>query len=153
MRACAGGQVGSGLARGRLVRSGALWRADARGPAPRAGRHVQRPVADGGDVRRRRHETAGERHPPVRVSEKGWLAPHAASGRSQRPRLDQATPGIAGALYREVDMLLAVAAVFAVLWLLGFIAFKVTSFAIHILLVVAVVALVAHFVTGGRRAA
>lgn len=50
-------------------------------------------------------------------------------------------------------MLLAVAALLAVLWLLGFIAFHVTSFAIHVLIALAVIALVAHVVTGGRRAA
>ncbi|MCU1607229.1 MAG: hypothetical protein JWP46_3694 [Modestobacter sp.] len=47
-------------------------------------------------------------------------------------------------------ILLIVAAVFFVLWLLGFLAFHVTVFAIHLLLIAAVIALVAHFV-GGRR--
>ena len=45
-------------------------------------------------------------------------------------------------------MLLIVALVLLVLWLLGLVAFHVTSFAIHILLLIAVVALVMHFVRG-----
>jgi len=40
--------------------------------------------------------------------------------------------------------------VLAVLWLLGVVAFHITTFAIHILIVVAVIALIAHFVTGAR---
>jgi hypothetical protein len=65
-------------------------------------------------------------------------------------------PGIPGGRIppypsQEVVMiLLIVAAVFFVLWLLGFLAFHVTVFAIHLLLIAAVIALVAHFV-GGRR--
>jgi hypothetical protein len=47
-------------------------------------------------------------------------------------------------------ILLIVAAVLAVLWLLGFLAFHVTAFAIHLLLIAAVVALVAHFAVGRR---
>lgn len=51
-------------------------------------------------------------------------------------------------------MLLAVAAVLAVLWLLGLVAFHVTAFAFHVLLLVAVIALIAHFAgTGSRRGA
>lgn len=45
-------------------------------------------------------------------------------------------------------MLLAIAIVLFVLWLLGFIAFHVTSGLIHLALIVAVIALIAHFVTG-----
>ncbi len=40
--------------------------------------------------------------------------------------------------------------VLAVLWLLGVVAFHITTFAIYILIVVAVIALIAHFVTGAR---
>ena len=47
-------------------------------------------------------------------------------------------------------MFLAVAAVLAILWLLGLVAFHVTAFAIHLLLIAAVIAVIAHFV-GGRR--
>ncbi len=49
-------------------------------------------------------------------------------------------------------MFLAIAAVLLVLWALGVLAFHVTAFAIHVLLIVAVVALVWHFVTAGRGA-
>ena len=38
-------------------------------------------------------------------------------------------------------------------WLLGFSVFHVASGFIHILLVVAVISLILHFVRGGRRAA
>jgi hypothetical protein len=46
-------------------------------------------------------------------------------------------------------MLLALAIVLAVLWLLGFTAFHVTGFAIHLLIIAAVVAVIVHFVTSG----
>ncbi len=45
-------------------------------------------------------------------------------------------------------MLLTAAIVLAVLWLLGFIVFKVTAAVIHLALFVAAVALIAHFVRG-----
>ncbi len=48
-------------------------------------------------------------------------------------------------------MLLTIAAVLAILWLLGFTAFHVTTGAIHILIVVAVVVAIVHFVQGRRR--
>ena len=38
-------------------------------------------------------------------------------------------------------------------WLLGFTVFHVTSGLIHILLVVAVISLILHFVRGGKRTA
>lgn len=47
-------------------------------------------------------------------------------------------------------MLGIIAAVLVVLWLLGFFAFHITAGAIHIVLVVAVILLVLHFVTGRR---
>lgn len=50
-------------------------------------------------------------------------------------------------------MLLMLAGVLLVLWLLGFIAFHVTAFAIHLLIIGAVIAVIAHFVMGGRRGA
>src|SRR4051794_17599848 len=62
-------------------------------------------------------------------------------------------PGRAGSPHpsQEVVMiLLVVAAVLAVLWLLGFVAFHVTAFAIHLLLIAAVIAVIAYFVTGNR---
>ena len=43
-------------------------------------------------------------------------------------------------------MLLTIALVLAVLWLLGLVAFKVTAGIIHLLVVVAVIALIMHFV-------
>jgi uncharacterized protein DUF5670 len=45
-------------------------------------------------------------------------------------------------------MLALLAAVLVVLWLLGFFAFKVASGLIHILLVVALIVVVLHFVRG-----
>jgi len=45
-------------------------------------------------------------------------------------------------------MLGIIAAVLIVLWLLGFFAFHVTSALIHVVLVVGLVLLVLHFVTG-----
>jgi hypothetical protein len=43
-----------------------------------------------------------------------------------------------------------IAAILVVLWLLGFFAFHVAGGLIHILLVIAVIAVVVHFVTGRR---
>ena len=53
----------------------------------------------------------------------------------------------------EVVVLLIVAAVLAVLWLLGVVAFHITAFAIHLLLIIAVVVVIAHFVTRSRSRA
>ncbi len=53
----------------------------------------------------------------------------------------------------EVVVLLIAAAVLAVLWLLGVVAFHITAFAIHLLLIIAVVVVIAHFVTRGRSRA
>jgi len=50
-------------------------------------------------------------------------------------------------------MLAMLAAVLIVLWLLGFMAFHVTSSFIHVVLVVGLVLLVLHFLRGGRAAA
>ena len=47
-------------------------------------------------------------------------------------------------------MILAIAAALVVLWLVGFLAFHVTAFAIHLLLIAAVIAVIAHFFVGGR---
>jgi hypothetical protein len=44
-------------------------------------------------------------------------------------------------------MLLGLAILLAALWLLGFVAFHVTSAAIHVLLVLAVIAAIAYFVS------
>jgi hypothetical protein len=47
-------------------------------------------------------------------------------------------------------MLGIIAAVLVILWLLGFFAFHVTTAAIHIILVVALVLIVLHFLQGRR---
>ena len=51
-----------------------------------------------------------------------------------------------------MSLLWAVAGVFFVLWLIGFAAFHVTSGFIHILLLLAVIAVVFRLVTGHRTA-
>jgi Family of unknown function (DUF5670) len=48
---------------------------------------------------------------------------------------------------KEQDVLRIVAVVLIVLWLLGFFAFHITSGLIHIVLVVAVIMLILHFVS------
>ena len=45
-------------------------------------------------------------------------------------------------------MLIALAVILAVAWLLGFSVFNVASAAIHVLIVLAVVALIVHFIQG-----
>jgi hypothetical protein len=50
-------------------------------------------------------------------------------------------------------MFLAIAAVLVVLWALGFIVFHVAGAFIHLLIVLAVIAVIVHFVTGRRTAA
>lgn len=50
-------------------------------------------------------------------------------------------------------MLLVLAAVLAIAWLLGFTAFHVTSFMIHLLIIAAVIAVIAHFMSGRRTSA
>jgi len=49
-----------------------------------------------------------------------------------------------------MNLLWAIAAVFFVLWLLGFAAFHVTTGFIHILLVVALIAVIFQLVSGRR---
>jgi hypothetical protein len=53
---------------------------------------------------------------------------------------------------RYTTMLMAIFAVLVVLWLLGFTVFHVASGVIHLLLILAVIALVMHFVKGRRIA-
>ena len=50
-------------------------------------------------------------------------------------------------------MLLALAIILAIAWLLGFSVFHVASAAIHILVVLAVIALIVYFVQGRGRTA
>lgn len=47
-------------------------------------------------------------------------------------------------------MLLIIAAIFALAWIFGFTVFHVASAAIHILIIVAIVAVIAHFFKGGN---
>lgn len=47
-------------------------------------------------------------------------------------------------------MLLILAVILGIAWLLGFTVFHVASGAIHLLIVLAVIAVIVHFVQGGR---
>jgi len=47
-------------------------------------------------------------------------------------------------------MLLALAALIAIAWLLGFTVFHVASGAIHLLIIVAIIVAIVHFVQGRR---
>ena len=49
-------------------------------------------------------------------------------------------------------MLILLAALLFIAWILGFTVFHVASAAIHILIIVAVIALIGHFLRGGSRA-
>ncbi len=51
-----------------------------------------------------------------------------------------------------MNLLWAVAVVFVMMWMVGFLAFHVTTGIIHVLLVLAVVAVVFRLVSGGRTA-
>jgi hypothetical protein len=51
---------------------------------------------------------------------------------------------------RDKTMFAIIAAVLVILWLAGFLAFHVTSAVIHLLLVIAVVLIVLHFMRGRR---
>jgi hypothetical protein len=51
---------------------------------------------------------------------------------------------------KGLNMLAILAVILVVLWLLGFFAFHVTTAAIHILLLIAVVVIVLHFLRGRR---
>jgi hypothetical protein len=48
-------------------------------------------------------------------------------------------------------MLLTIALILFVMWLLGLIAFHVTSGFIHLLVLLAVISLIVHFLSGSRR--
>jgi len=47
-------------------------------------------------------------------------------------------------------MLLTIAIILLILWLLGLVAFHVTAWFIHILIVVAIIVFILHFVRGPR---
>lgn len=63
--------------------------------------------------------------------------------------MSQAVPA-PNAQKERCTMLLALFVIFLVLWLLGFVAFHVASGLIHILLIVAIIALILHFVRRSR---
>ena len=50
-------------------------------------------------------------------------------------------------------MLLTIALILLIAWALGFLAFNVTTGLIHLLIVLAVISLIFHFVTGRRTVA
>jgi hypothetical protein len=50
----------------------------------------------------------------------------------------------------DLTMLLILAAILGIAWLLGFTVFHVASGAIHLLIILAVIAAIVHFVQGGR---
>jgi hypothetical protein len=52
----------------------------------------------------------------------------------------------------EIKMFLALFVILLVMWLLGFFAFHVAGGLIHLLLIIAVISLVVHFVRGRRVA-
>jgi len=49
-------------------------------------------------------------------------------------------------------MLLAAAVILAILWVVLFFAVHITSFAIHIIIILAIISLIAHLFTGRRAA-
>ena len=53
----------------------------------------------------------------------------------------------------RIDMFGIIAAVLIVCWLLGFLVFHVSSFLIHILLIVGIIMIVMHFVRGRSTSA
>jgi hypothetical protein len=86
---------------------------------------------------------------------------HTGSLRSSIKQVDRrvepgSAPARAGEVYaisseqEDKPMLIALALVLGIAWLLGFTVFHVASGLIHVLVILAVVALVAHFVGAGR---
>jgi hypothetical protein len=53
---------------------------------------------------------------------------------------------------KEISMFLTVFVILLVMWLLGLFAFHVAGGLIHLLLIIAVISLVVHFVSGRRAA-
>jgi uncharacterized protein DUF5670 len=52
---------------------------------------------------------------------------------------------------KEENMFIALAVILALAWIFGFGVYHVASAAIHLLLLLAIVAIVVHFVRGARR--
>ena len=48
-------------------------------------------------------------------------------------------------------MLLAIAIILILLWIGGFLLFHIAAFALHVLLIIAAIALIIHLFTGRRR--
>ena len=48
-------------------------------------------------------------------------------------------------------MLLAIAIILILLWIGGFLLFHIAAFALHVLLIIAAIALIIHLFTGHRR--
>jgi|HubBroStandDraft_6_1064221.scaffolds.fasta_scaffold345665_1 multidrug efflux pump subunit AcrB len=80
------------------------------------------------------------------AKQRGWLieCSHgtASAGKSSGQPADES----------GLEMLLAVAAVLAILWVVLFFAVHITSFAIHIVLILAIISLIAHLFTSRKTA-
>jgi fatty acid desaturase len=50
---------------------------------------------------------------------------------------------------KEIEMFLVLAIILAAAWLFGFLIFHTAGFAIHLLLIVAIISVIVHFVKGG----
>jgi hypothetical protein len=84
------------------------------------------------------------------------VAPNKARGSASTPVEAKWNPGRFAPLTNraseqgDAEMFGIIAAVLVVLWLLGFFAFHISSALIHLLLVVGLILLVVHFVSGRR---
>jgi hypothetical protein len=63
----------------------------------------------------------------------------------QPPNARRAVTGGSPERTKEISMFLALFVIFLVFWLLGFLAFHVAGGLIHLLLIIAVISLVVHF--------
>jgi energy-converting hydrogenase Eha subunit G len=82
----------------------------------------------------------------------GLFAFGAAGGAAEANTLPSRVTGRRTELKKEKSMFIAIFGVLLVLWLLGFFAFHVAGGLIHILLVLAVISLVVHFLRGRNAA-
>src|SRR5262249_44935721 len=99
-------------------------------------------------VRPRRRRVRGE--PRAARALPSSLGAYAFSAASPRPISDDGWRDACPDLSQEESMLLALAIIIAVAWLLGFTVFHVASGAIHVLIVIAIVVAIVHFVQGRR---
>jgi Family of unknown function (DUF5670) len=87
-----------------------------------------------------------------------WRAGEGHSSKANRPKGIKTAPLRVGAKTKAdtprigLTMFLAIAAVLVVLWALGFIVFHVAGALIHLLIVLAVISVIVHFVMGRRSA-